>query len=308
MARRAGQTSPQRGCIALTMAYGGHSVHRGRWGRGSVKGRWCDTPDGHHAVQLLALLQYCNQRVFDCDWGRCVLIVAVAGLKGGLGKTTLSVLLAQALAVKKQKVLLLDSDPNRSASRWASAMTADGIKFLPGSMEYHSAELGSPGNRALLEPYDYVIVDCPGGEVDGVVQGAFSIADRVLMPLAPSLIEMDALPRTRELLDNTRPQDRPRPEHIVLTRVDSRTSAAREMRPVLNEMGLGVFKAEIPERQLIKQSYGTLDALELFTPVATELLARDKKGDDAFEGRRKSTKNKKTAPTGLAAALQSTKE
>jgi len=48
-------------------------------------------------------------------------VIAVLNQKGGVGKTTLTVHLATAMARRGEKVLLIDADPQGSALDWAAA-------------------------------------------------------------------------------------------------------------------------------------------------------------------------------------------
>ena len=48
-------------------------------------------------------------------------ILAVVNQKGGSGKTTLSMQLAGALARRHHKVLVVDADPQGTATRWAAS-------------------------------------------------------------------------------------------------------------------------------------------------------------------------------------------
>ena len=49
------------------------------------------------------------------------MIITLSSLKGGTGKTSLSVHLAHAIALAGKRVILIDADPQASASDWAAA-------------------------------------------------------------------------------------------------------------------------------------------------------------------------------------------
>lgn len=49
------------------------------------------------------------------------MIITLASLKGGSGKTSLAVHLSHAISLEKKKVLLVDADPQASAQNWAAA-------------------------------------------------------------------------------------------------------------------------------------------------------------------------------------------
>ena len=48
------------------------------------------------------------------------MIITLSSLKGGTGKTSLSVHLAHAIALSGNRVILIDADPQASASDWGS--------------------------------------------------------------------------------------------------------------------------------------------------------------------------------------------
>ena len=53
------------------------------------------------------------------------MVLALVNRKGGVGKTTLAVNIAACLARQGQAVLLVDADPQGSATAWASVRDAD---------------------------------------------------------------------------------------------------------------------------------------------------------------------------------------
>ena len=78
------------------------------------------------------------------------LVVAVAGLKGGIAKTTTCIHLAGVLADAGQKVLLADGDRIRTSTSWARS----------GLLPFTVAPVSS---LARARDYDVVILDTEGG-------------------------------------------------------------------------------------------------------------------------------------------------
>jgi chromosome partitioning protein len=107
-------------------------------------------------------------------------VIALLNQKGGVGKTTLSVHLATALAVG-QKVLLIDADPQGSALDW-SAQRGEKALFnvigLPKPIIHR--EIGT-----LAAGYDWTIIDGPP-RMDELAKSAIGAADIVLVPVQPS--------------------------------------------------------------------------------------------------------------------------
>src|SRR5689334_12837244 len=90
------------------------------------------------------------------------MIVVVAALKGGVGKTTTSIYLAAAAASGRREVRLVDADPQASAAEWWEA-----------GMDEQLAKVGlveAPTDRLLgralvgLTDEDIAIVDTPPGQ------------------------------------------------------------------------------------------------------------------------------------------------
>ena len=107
--------------------------------------------------------------------------IGLLNQKGGVGKTTLAVHIADAMARKKKRVLLVDADPQGSALDWAASRDGDPL-FPVAGLPKPSIHKELP---SLAEGYDRVIIDGPPRVYD-VARAAIMASDLVLIPVQPS--------------------------------------------------------------------------------------------------------------------------
>lgn len=116
------------------------------------------------------------------------MILAVGNIKGGVGKTTLAVNIAVALAQRGRDVLVIDGDEQASAATFAQ-IRAD----LPAAVKVTTVQLQGAAirqqMRQLAEKYDEIIIDV-GGRDTGSLRAALTVADVILVPFQPRSVDL----------------------------------------------------------------------------------------------------------------------
>ncbi len=155
-------------------------------------------------------------------------VLAVINGKGGVGKTTTSVNLAAAFA-QQNKVLLVDADPQGSASWWVKR-SSNGIGF-------DIAQENDPKLLAKLsqvDGYDLIVVDTPPALRSKALAAVVAIADYLVLPTPPAPLDLAALIETVKDVVPASVAHR-----VLLTRVDPRSlNEALEAQNTLMEVGI----------------------------------------------------------------------
>jgi chromosome partitioning protein len=154
--------------------------------------------------------------------------IAVVNQKGGVGKTTTTVNLAAALADAGRKVLIIDLDPQHSASTWYKAIrqgrgafdlfndpqadlpslvmdtAIEGVSIIPSSPLMYNVErslAGEPGAEHSLKVrlkhltpgrFDYLLIDCPPS-LGLLTVNALTAVNEVFVPVEAHVLGLHGL-------------------------------------------------------------------------------------------------------------------
>ncbi|MGZ1522207.1 AAA family ATPase [Xanthomonas citri] len=184
-------------------------------------------------------------------------IVLVGGEKGGTGKTTLATNLSVMLAKQGRDVLLVDADPQASASSWC--LFRDEAQLEPRVSSVQKLGKGLPFElKELANRYDDIIVDA-GGRDSVELRGGMSIADLMISPLQASSLDIWTL---RPLIDLVGQAESFNPDlqvKVLINRAPTNAfsrdaQAAGEV--IADFENLEVFRTELHERTSYRRATG----------------------------------------------------
>jgi chromosome partitioning protein len=130
------------------------------------------------------------------------MVLCVAHIKGGVGKTLIAVNIAAVLAKRGRDVLLIDADDQASAATFSEirAELADIARFT--TIQLYGAAIRQQMGK-LSEKYDEIVIDA-GGRDTGSLRAALTVSDLVLIPFLPRSVDLWAGAKIAELVNEAR--------------------------------------------------------------------------------------------------------
>jgi chromosome partitioning protein len=193
------------------------------------------------------------------------LTIALTSQKGGSGKTTIALSLADALHAQGKRVLVVDADAQGTARIWADVGAERGVAGAP--------VIGAGGASmrqaisSVAEGFDVLLVDTPP-RMSVEAKTAMALAHLVLVPVSPGPADVWALTQTAEALDEVRALRPDLKARIVLNRLDRRTALAQGLGESAAASGLEVLEAALGNRIAFPEAIAAGQGVTTYAPTS----------------------------------------
>ena len=169
------------------------------------------------------------------------MIIAIASTKGGVGKSTISQLLAEYISKLGKNVLLVDADPQGSTVKWGRINQNPNITVIGYAKPDLHKKLDS-----VMKTSEITIIDCPPS-LEGITQSALKASQLVIVPFTASIADVWSIESLRILLNKEKIKNPDLKIRFVANMVKTRSTLFKEVREALKTMGLNV-SASLPDR------------------------------------------------------------
>lgn len=152
------------------------------------------------------------------------------------------------------KVLMVDGDPQGSATRWAASASDE--KPFPAAI-MGLANLAEKVHRELkryMNDYEYIFIDCPPAIENSFTSSALLVADLALIPVVPSPTDLWAAVGIQKLIANVSEINEKLNARLVANMCQNNASIAKEALVLINEFEFSKTATDIYLRTAYRQA------------------------------------------------------
>ncbi len=218
------------------------------------------------------------------------MIISVVNQKGGVGKTTVAINLAAMLRRKNYNLVLVDADPQGSATQWHDVEENQAVEVI-----HHPDPITAVDVDTLLQSFDHIVIDAPPA-IGDITRSVLAISNLAIVPLSPSPLDIWSCWGTLEMITEVQRENPDLKAQLLISRKIPGTRVGREARDAMEVFDTDIFQAELCQRvayvdsmtsgvsvmQYAPGSKAMLEIENLFEEVSPRMVAKEQ----VFEGDR----------------------
>lgn len=162
------------------------------------------------------------------------MVIVIGGIKGGSGKTTLSTNLCVLRALSGEKILLVDTDEQKSSSEWTEHRESLNIE-TPWTTIQLEGEAVRTQIPKLKKDYDEVIIDVGAGNTNSQ-RAALVVATLLIAPFQPRCLDVWTVDKLSKLIQEARMFNPDLKVFAVINKAESRGKDNKRAVEVLKKM------------------------------------------------------------------------
>jgi len=170
------------------------------------------------------------------------MIIGIVNQKGGTGKTTLAINLADGFVRSAQRVLLLDTDPQGSVISWhrVKKNTRFSIQALGDDDIFDVVQ-------SARRSYDRILIDTPPS-VTGITETILSLSDHAIVPIGPSPLDIWSSKDIVGMIRRVKIDRKDFNVRLLVCKTIVGTRLSKEARSTLQGFGIKLFRTHISQR------------------------------------------------------------
>jgi chromosome partitioning protein len=169
-------------------------------------------------------------------------IIAVLNQKGGSGKTTTSINLAEAIKQTGKSTLIADSDPQGSVRDWNNATNGECLPVVGLDRPSLAKDIENIKNG-----YDYIIID-GAPQLSNNMSAAINVADTVIIPVQPSPLDVWACSELVSAIRTKQELGSKIKAFFLISRAIQNTTIAKDVKKAIVDYGIPVLNNYTTQR------------------------------------------------------------